>query len=1164
MVPAAIMVLDALPLSPIGKLDRRALPAPGHAPTPGRAPATAREQALCEIFAHVLDLDQVGPDDSFFDLGGHSLLATRLVSRIRTALDAEVPIRAVFEHPTVTALTQILDQSGTARPALTRAATRPERLPLSFAQQRLWFLEQLNGPGTAYNVPAAWRLTGRLDTRALATALSDVAARHESLRTVFTTDDGQPRQHVIPAEQASVCVTVMPAAPGELPALIEAATSYEFDLAAELPVRAWVFTLTEQEHVLVLLTHHIASDGWSMQVLIADLAAAYTARAAGQAPDLPDLPVQYADYALWQRDLLGSDQDAASIMSRQVRYWRETLTGLPEELNLPARRPRGTEPPRHGAEVRWQLAGPGLHQALDTLAREHHATVFMVLLAGLAALLSRLGAGTDIPIGAPVAGRTDEALDHLVGFFVNTLVLRTDLTGDPTFADLLDQARDVVLAAQARQDVPFERLVEALNPVRHPARHPLIQVLLADQDIAAATWHLPGLTVHGQPVPPGSAKFDLTLAFAQEHDPDGAAAGITAALHYPPELFDQVSIEALAPRLTQLLSHATATPRQPISALDILTTTEQRHLAEWNATTRHTPPTTLPALFETQADQTPAAIAVVSGGTELSYAELNRRANRLARYLIGLGTGPEQLVAVAMPRTPDMIIAVLAVLKTGAAYVPVDPAYPADRIAYMLADAGPVTVLTTAQAGQCLPDQAPKVTLDAPATIAELAGLDGGNLNLTALRPSNPAYVIYTSGSTGRPKGVVIEHRNVANMLAWASAEFSARELSRVLASTSLSFDVSVFELFAPLVTGGSIEIVGDLLALADNGTWHGSMISAVPSALSEVLSVHAGTAHAETVVLAGETLSAHAVTGIRAALPGVRIRNLYGPTETTVYCTAARAEQADSNPPPIGRLFWNSQAYLLDDSLRPVPPGVTAELYLAGAQLARGYLSRPGLTAERFTASPFGPPGQRMYRSGDLARWTTAGDLEFQGRVDDQVKVRGFRIELGEIEAVLAGLPGVAQAAVTVREDRPGDKRLAGYVVPVTGTVLDPAELRDACGQALPGHMIPTIVTLDRLPLTTNGKLDRRALPAPDYTAGAEAFRAPGTARERDLCELFAEVLGLDRVGVDDSFFDLGGHSLLAAVLVARLAKQTGAELSLKAFMGHPTVRAIDKYLAS
>jgi nonribosomal peptide synthetase DhbF len=923
-----------------------------------------------------------------------------------------------------------------------------------------------------------------------------------------------------------------------------------------------VFTLTEQEHVLVLLTHHIASDGWSMQVLIADLAAAYTARAAGQAPDLPDLPVQYADYALWQRDLLGSEQDAASIMCRQVRYWRETLTGLPEELNLPARRPRGTEPPRHGTEVRWQLADADLHQALDTLAREHHATVFMIVLAGLAALLSRIGAGTDIPIGAPVAGRTDEALDDLVGFFVNTLVLRTDLTGDPSFAQLLDQARNVVLAAQARQDVPFERLVEALNPVRHPARHPLIQVLLADQDIAAATWHLPGLAVHDQPVPPGAAKFDLTLAFAQDHGPGGAPAGITAALLYPPELFDHVSIEALAPRLTQLLSHATATPHQPISTLDILTTTEQRHLAEWNATTRHTPQTTLPDLFETQADQTPDAIAVVSGGTELSYIELNRRANRLTRYLIGLGAGPEQLVAVAMPRTPDMITAVLAVLKTGAAYVPVDPAYPADRIAYMLADAGPVTVLTTTQAGQYLPDQTPKVTLDAPATIAELAGLDGGNLNLTALRPSNPAYVIYTSGSTGRPKGVVIEHRNVANMLAWASAEFSARELSRVLASTSLSFDVSVFEIFAPLVTGGSIDIVGDLLALADTSTWHGSLISAVPSALSEVLSVHAGTAHAETVVLAGETLSAHAVTGIRAALPGVRIRNLYGPTETTVYCTAARAEQADSNPPPIGRLFWNSQAYLLDDSLRPVPPGVTAELYLAGAQLARGYLNRPGLTAERFTASPFGPPGQRMYRSGDLARWTAAGDLEFQGRVDDQVKIRGFRIELGEIEAVLAGLPGVAQAAVTVREDRPGDKRLAGYVVPVTETVLDPTELRDACGQALPGYMIPTIVTLDRLPLTTNGKLNRGALPAPDYAAGAEAFRAPATARERDLCELFAQVLGLDRVGVDDSFFDLGGHSLLAAVLVARLAKQTGAELSLKAFMGHPTVRAIDRYL--
>jgi len=764
-----------------------------------------------------------------------------------------------------------------------------------------------------------------------------------------------------------------------------------------------------------------------------------------------------------------------------------------------------------------------------------------------------------------VAGRTDEALDDLVGFFVNTLVLRTDLSGDPSFAQLLDQARDLVLAAQAHQDVPFERLVEALNPVRSPAQHPLFQVMLADQDTGTATWHLPGLAVQDEPVPAMAAKFDLTLAFAQDHDSSGTPAGIGAFVGYPPELFDDDTIEALAARLTGLLRDAAASPDRQVSTLDVLTATERRALAEWNATDRQVPEATLPDLFEAQANRTPDAVALVSEGRELSYTELNERANRLARHLIGLGAGPEQLVTIAMPRTPDMITAVFAVLKTGAAYVPVDPGYPADRIAYMLADTSPVTVLTTAQAGQCLPDGTPKVTLDAPATIAELAGLDSGNLDLAALRPSTPAYVIYTSGSTGRPKGVVIEHRNVTNMLAWAGAEFSPDELSRVLAATSLTFDVSVFEIFAPLVTGGSIEIVADLLALADSGgeSWHGSLISAVPSALSDVLSVHAGTAHAETVVVAGETLTAHAVTSIRATLPGARIRNLYGPTETTVYCTAARADQADSSPPPIGRPFWNTQAYVLDDNLRPVPPGVTAELYLAGAQLARGYLNRRGLTAERFTASPYGPPGQRMYRSGDLARWTTTGDLEFQGRVDDQVKVRGFRIELGEIEAVLGGLAGIAQAAVTVREDRPGDKRLAGYVVPATGTVLDPSELRDACVRALPGYMIPAIVVLDRLPLTANGKLDRRALPAPDYAAGAEAFLAPATATERELCELFAQVLGLDRVGVDDSFFDLGGHSLLAAVLVARLTKQTGANLSLKAFMGNPTVRAIDRHLA-
>jgi amino acid adenylation domain-containing protein len=746
MVPAAVVVLDGLPLSPSGKLDRHALPAPQYAAVvEGRAPATAGEQLLCEVFAQVLGVDRVGAEDSFFDLGGHSLLATRLVSRVRAVLGVELAVRAVFEHPTPASLAGVLDGAGAARPALV-PVPRPARLPLSFAQQRLWFLEQLHGPGTAYNLPFAWRLTGELDTEALMAALGEVAARHESLRTVFGAEDGEPYQHVIPAGQAKVPVTVTAATAGELAGLLEAAARHQFDLATEMPVRAWLFTLADEEHVLVLLCHHIASDGWSEQVLMADLATAYAARREGRAPDWPDLPVQYADYTLWQRDLLGGDQDPGSLMSGQVGYWREQLAGLPEELVLPADRPRPAEPSRRGGVIRWQLADPDLHGALAGLAREHQATVFMVVLAGLAALLSRLGAGTDIPVGAPAAGRTDDALDDLVGFFVNTLVLRADLASDPGFAELVGRVRETVLAAQARQDVPFERLVEVLNPARSAARHPLFQVMLADEDVGAVDWQLPGLRITAEPVPAGAAKFDLTLAFRQDRDADSAAAGISAWFEYAADLFDPATVQALAARLTRLLRQAARDPGRPLSTLDLLTPAERRELAHWNDTARVIPEVTVPELFEAQVARTPDAPAVVQVGVTISYAELNARANRLARLLIDRGAGPEGLVAIAMPRSADLIVAVLAVLKSGAAYVPVDPAYPADRVGFLLADTGPVAVLTTVLAGKGLPSGPPRVALDDPGIVAALPRLADGDLAAAErpgpLRPASPADVI--------------------------------------------------------------------------------------------------------------------------------------------------------------------------------------------------------------------------------------------------------------------------------------------------------------------------------------------------------------------------------------------------------------------------------------
>jgi amino acid adenylation domain-containing protein len=568
----------------------------------------------------------------------------------------------------------------------------------------------------------------------------------------------------------------------------------------------------------------------------------------------------------------------------------------------------------------------------------------------------------------------------------------------------------------------------------------------------------------------------------------------------------------------------------------------------------------MPELFARQAARTPDAPAVRFEDQQLSYAELNQRANRLARLLIARGAGPERFVTIAMPRSPDMIVALLAVLKTGGAYVPVDPAYPPERIAYMLRETSPVAVLTTAEVAATLPGRLPLLVLDNPGTAAKLARLAGKDVPVAA-GPRNAAYVVYTSGSTGRPKGVVIEHGWAASFACWVGSAFSAAELSRVLAAASLSFDVSVFEIFGTLVAGGSIDIVPNLLALTA-APWCGSMIITVPTALAHVLASPGTAARAAVVALCGEALTEQVVSTVRAAVPGARLVNIYGPTEVTVFATMYAVGDAEDGPPPIGRLLWNRRAFVLDETLSLAPPGVAGELYLADG-VARGYLGRPGLSAERFVACPFGPPGERMYRTGDLARWTPAGELEYLGRADDQVKIRGFRVELGEIEAVLAAQPGVAEVRAVLREDRPGDKRLAGYVVPAAGSVLDPARLRDAASRVLPGYMVPAaIVVLRKLPLNANGKLDRRALPAPDYAMGAGAFQPPTTARERALCQLFAQVLGIDKVGVEDSFFDLGGHSLLAAVLVARLVEQLGIRINLKGFMSNPTVRAIDRYL--
>jgi amino acid adenylation domain-containing protein len=1181
MVPTAVVVLDRLPLTASGKLDRRALPAPEPSAVPHTpAPSTARERVLCEMFAQVLGLEQVGVGDSFFDLGGHSLLATRLISRVRAVLGVELPIRAVFENPSAAMLANSLDAPspsgmGGGRPALAPMA-RPDRLPLSFAQQRLWFQAQLHGPSPAHNIAFAWRLRGRLDADALTAALHDVAGRHESLRTVFPVVDGQPYQHVIDTAMARPAVTVATARRSDLPDLLARAVRHAFDLSTDLPVRAWLFTLGEQEHVLVLVTHHIASDGWSMDVLMRDLALAYDARRAGRPPRWPALPVQYADYALWERQLLGGDQDPGSAASRQASYWTSALASLPEHLELPYDRARPADPTYRGGAVSLHLDA-GLHRRLLGLARDHQVTLFMVVQAALAALLTRSGAGTDIPIGAAVAGRTDEAAGDLVGFFVNTLVLRVDVTDDPSFAQLLDRVRDTDLGAYAHSDLPFERVVELLNPVRSAARHPLFQVMLvSDDDAGVGDWQLPGLTADAIPLPREAATFDLSLSYRQHYHPDGAPGGVHVTVGYARDLFDHRTVQAFAAWLTRLLRQAARHPDHPVTALEILTPRERDQiLARWNNASRDVPPAILPDLVRRQAARTPDATAVVDGQAAMSYAALNTRANQLARHLVSLGAAPERLVAVAMDRSPELVVALLAVLKSGAAYLPVDPGYPADRIEYMLAEAAPVTVLTTRPVRHRLPAGARYVLLDDPAVATELGRLPGGDLTAAdradAVHAGSPAYVIYTSGSTGRPKGVIVSHAGIVNFLARMHAEFGYTAADRFLHKASISFDASAWELFTPLTIGATVVVAHNegqrdpayLAQLIRDQRVTAAVF--VPSMLRVFL---AEPGAAECVSLrhvrsGGEELSASIRDQLFDVLPSARLYNCYGPTEVTVgIFTRECPAEAHAARIPIGGPEWNIRAYVLDDGLRPVPAGVRGELYVAGPQLARGYLGRPGLTAERFVACPFGTAGERMYRTGDLTRWNAAGELVFLGRADGQVKIRGFRVELGEIEAVLASQDGVAQAAVVAQENRPGDLRLVAYVVPTAGHQLDTAALRGAIAQALPGYMVPaTVMELDALPLTATGKLDRRALPAAIFST-ADNGRQPSSTRELLLCDLFAKVLDVDQVGPDDSFFDLGGHSLLAAMLLARLRQQLGVTISLKTFLDNPSAGGIAQHM--
>ncbi|MER0245044.1 amino acid adenylation domain-containing protein [Streptomyces sp. HSW2009] len=1173
-------------------------------PTRLRGPRNPREQVLCTLFAELLDVPTIGIDDDFFGRGGHSLSAVRLLSRVRSVLGVEVSIRRLFEQPTVAGLAEAIEEASGARRAIQPMA-RPARIPLSYAQQRLWFLHNLEGPSATYNIPVTLWLTGSLDRPALRQALADVVARHESLRTLFADETDGARQVILPATQARPELIEREVSQQELTEAIHQAASHPFDLTAELPVRAWLFSAPEQRNALVLVLHHIASDGWSLGPMARDLSLAYTARVAGRAPTWQPLPVQYADYTLWQRAVLGAEDDQDSEISRQLGYWRTALADLPEELELPTDRPRPPQQSHRGGRVHVTIPA-ALHEDLADLARETRSSLFMVAQAALATLLGRLGAGTDIPIGSPIAGRTDVAVEELVGFFVNTLVLRTDTAGNPTFSELIARVRETNLGAYAHQDLPFERLVEVLSPVRSLARHPLFQVLLGfdNNQEALDVMRLPGLTADVQAPETGRAKFDLAFFFDETYGPGGEAAGMHVAVEYNADLFDRPTVAGFADRLLHLLTDAVADPERPIGQLDVMLPDERhRILHEWNAPAHPVPAHPVPRQFERQVADNPTATAVRTDEVDLSYAELEARANRLAHTLAAEGIGGDDIVAIALPRTPELVVALLAVLKTGAAYLTLDTAAPEQRLRAIIADCTPRAVLSNLATRPLLGDTPtdPRsatpahplrsatpthplrsdtptrhLVIDDPADAARIAAAAETALTdadrVRPLDPRHPAYVVYTSGSTGTPKGVVMPMSSLVNLLAWHTSSYNGGVGTRTAQFLALSFDFAVQEILQALVTGKTLVIPTedtrrDAYELAAWINRHQINELFAPTLVIDALLAAAADRGPPLDSLTdlfqgGEQFRLS--DELRAFCAGGWPRmahNIYGPAETHAATSTTLPADTDEWPSsaPIGQPLWNARAYVLDAALEPVPTGVRGELYISGAQLARGYIGRPDRTAERFVASPFDGPGTRMYRTGDVVRWNRTGKLEFLGRVDHQVKIGGFRVELGEVEAVLAGHPAVDTAVVVTHQEAGGPTRLIAYVVPRSATSAPDLgrTLRAHLDENLPHYMVPSVVTpIDALPLTANGKLDRAALPDP-ATHHEPAGQAPRTDRERTLCALYADILGLDEVGIDDGFFDLGGDSILSIQLVGR-ARRAGLEISVRDIFEHRTVAAL------
>ncbi|GAA2787234.1 hypothetical protein GCM10010452_14370 [Crossiella cryophila] len=1146
LVPAQYVVLPVLPKTASGKVDRKALPDPAahrqSSTVEHVAPRTPVEHAVAAVWAELLELPQVGVHEDFFTLGGNSLLATRIAARLRAQLDVELPLAEVFTARTVARLAEVITAAGPGQLPIT-PVFHDGPLPLSFAQQRLWFLDRLAPGGTDYLVPFALRLTGELDEPALRDAVRDLADRHAILRTRYTEQDGEPAQLIDPAGRIPFTTLTTDGDPLDL---VHADLRQPFDLATQLPARATLIRVTATDHLFLLTLHHISSDGWSAEVLATDLNRLYTARRDGDTPP-PAPTVQYADYATWQRTTADTPEFAA-----RLDHWRETLANL-STVDLPTDRRRPRVRDWRGDRLAVELPAD-LGRAVETLARQHGATPFMVLLAAFQALLARHGGGQDIPVGTAVAGRGRPELDELLGFFANTLVLRGDLSGNPSFTDLLTRVRDTALEAYAHADIPFERIVAELAPERDPSRNPLFQVMFEVRPDNPAPFTLPGLGVEQIGISWPIAKFDLMLSVL--HRADGS---LRCGFEYATALFDESTVERLAGHYGRLLAAVLADPDRPLHQADVLDDSERSRLTTgWTDAWTQRPAATLPDLVTEQAHRTPDATAVIFGDTTLTYAELHARADRLARQLRTLGVGPETPVAVALRREADLVTAVLGVLKAGATYVPIDPAHPAQRREHVLRDSGAQVLISQSWIRDELPETPiPLLLLDEP-------GPDPSTEPLSTLDPAGAAYVIYTSGSTGKPKGVVISHEAIRNRVLWTVREHGLGPADRVLQKTTVSFDASMWEFLAPLVAGGTVVVAADgvprdpaamVAAMIEHRI---TVLQLVPSVL-RILVQQPGLADCTALRLvfcAGEPLPADLCDELLRQVP-VRLTNTYGPTECAIDVTAWQYTGEEPNEiVAIGRPLDNTRILVLDRDNQLAPIGVPGELCVAGVNLARGYHGRGDLTAERFVPNPFPvEPGERLYRTGDLARWRADGVLEYLGRLDRQVKLRGVRIEPGEIEIALCEHPAITAAAVEVYAIGE-DQRLVAHLV---GTETDPAAIRAHLADRLPEAMIPAVLRfLDALPLTASGKIDRAALPGLDGLDTSTDHVEPRTPAETTIAAQFAELLGTTRVGATDDFFAMGGHSLLATRLVFRLRTAFGVDIPVAEVFTRRTVEAL------